>query len=96
MIVYVENGTVNIEGNITSIDDYLTIKNVFQELAAGGAKEISIFFINSVSITSSVIGFMLKLVNIDKIRLNVITGDKRLLHLLEELDLREVFRARMP
>ena len=96
MKVYQENGSVKIEGNVTSIDDYVNIKNVFQELADRGVKEIDIFFLDSVSITSSVIGFMLKLVNVDKIRLNVITGDKKLLNLLDELELREVFRARMP
>jgi adenosine deaminase len=94
--IYLEDDTVKIEGNITSIDDYLSIKNVFQDFVNNGVKEINIFFIDAVSITSSVIGFMLKLINIDKVSLTVVTGDKRLLHLFDELELSEVFKAQMP
>lgn len=96
MKIYLEDDTVKIEGNITSIDDYLSIKNVFQDFVNNGVKEINIFFIDAVSITSSVIGFMLKLINIDKVSLTVVTGDKRLLHLFDELELSEVFKAQMP
>jgi adenosine deaminase len=88
-----ENGSIQISGNIKSIDDYLAIKSSFQELVDAGHRKIDVSFVNSVSITSSVIGFMLKLVNVDKVDLNVYAGDRKLIALMEELDLQEVFKV---
>ncbi|MGE4498097.1 MAG: hypothetical protein AB7E48_09475 [Deferribacterales bacterium] len=92
--VAVEGNSVHIKGNIKSIDDYLAVKNSLQELADKGVRSIEVCFTDSVSITSSIIGFMLKLINVDKIDLSVTAGDKKLLALLEELELQGIFKVR--
>jgi hypothetical protein len=92
--VSVEENSVKIKGNIKSIDDYLTVKNSLQELVDSGCRSIDICFLDSVSITSSIIGYMLKLINIDKIELTVAAGDKKLITLMEELELHNVFSVR--
>jgi hypothetical protein len=43
---------------------------------------------------SSVIGFFVKLINRDKIRVSMLIQDPRLVELLEELSLDELFGAR--
>ncbi len=91
--VSVEENNVKIKGNIKSIDDYLAVKNALQELADKGVRSIDVCFTDSVSITSSMIGFMLKLINVDKIDLRILAGDKKLIALLEELELHGIFRV---
>jgi hypothetical protein len=45
--------------------------------------------------TSTVIGNLMKLVNIDKISISLVVGDQRLFQLLEELSLVQPFNARL-
>ncbi|QAR33916.1 hypothetical protein EP073_11025 [Geovibrio thiophilus] len=92
--VSVEENSVNIKGNIKSIDDYLAVKKSLQDLTDSGCRSIEVCFTDSVSITSSIIGFMLKLINVDKIDLRVSAGDKKLVSLLEELELSRIFQVR--
>ena len=45
--------------------------------------------------TSTVIGYLMKLVNIDKITISMIVGDQRLYQLLDELSLVKAFNVRL-
>ena len=65
------------------------------ELVAQGAASIHLAILDSLSMPSSVIGFFVKLVNRDKIRLTMLIQDPRLQELLEELSLATLFGARI-
>ena len=78
---------VTITGNIQSIEDYQNIKDVVRSIIDKGANSITIRIPDSVSMPSSVIGFLLKLVHVDKIVMSILVRDDRLYNLMEILNL---------
>ena len=78
---------VTITGNIQSIEDYQDIKDVVRSIIDKGANSITIRIPDSVSMPSSVIGFLLKLVHVDKIVMSILVRDDRLYNLMEILNL---------
>jgi len=91
------NGTTDltITGNIKTTADYLEIREMVTAIAGGGAISITIHIRESLSMPSSVIGFFVKLVNRDKVKVTMLIQDHRLLELLEELSLAKLFGARL-
>ena len=85
---------MSILGNFKTTEDYLAIRALATELVAGGAAFLTLTIQESLSMPSSVIGYFVKLINRDKIRVTMLIQDKRLLELLEELSLLELFGAR--
>lgn len=78
---------VTINGNIQSIEDYQEIKDVVRSIVDTGATTITIKIPDSISMPSSVIGFLLKLVHVDKIIISMFVRDDRLYNLMEILNL---------
>ena len=85
---------LSINGNIKSIEDGMAIKEAMNALKNQGAKSIQVKIQDSFSMTSTVIGFLMKLVNIDQIRISLFVSDRRLYQLLEELSLVQAFNVR--
>lgn len=83
-----------ITGNIKSIEDSQDIKKAIQTLQEKGAKSVLLRVMDSFSMTSTVIGYLMKLVNIDKLTISLVIGDPRLYQLLEELSLLQAFNVR--
>ena len=89
MVLTQQGNTLNIEGNIKSIEDFEQIKMALDGMV-NVYDSIVINVKDSISITSSVIGYLMKLVNEGKrIYLNVGTDD--LYSLLNELNLINTF-----
>jgi len=86
---------LTVVGNIKTIEDSLEIKKAIEGLLQRGAKNIVMKIQDSFSMTSTVIGHLMKLVNIDKIPVSVQLGDQRLYQLLEDLSLVQTFNARL-
>jgi len=84
---------VTITGDIKSMDDYQEIKKLEKGIVAQGARNITIRIPDSVTIPSSVIGYLLKLVHGDGIELAVEVKDKELYRMLQILKLLEVFKV---
>jgi anti-anti-sigma regulatory factor len=84
-----------ISGNIKSIEDSVEIKNALGALQNNGTKVILLKIQDSFSMTSTVIGYLMKLVNLDKIKISLTVGDQRLYQLLEELNLIQPFNVRL-
>ena len=82
-----------VTGIIKTIDDSTQLRRDLQKLYEGGATSITLRIENSFALPSAVIGYLMKLVNRDKVRLTLLAGDKRLYELLEELQLASVFGA---
>lgn len=83
-----------ISGNIKTIDDSIALRAAVQKLVDGGCSSIMLKIPDSFAMPSAVIGYLMKLVNRDKVQLNVIAGDQRLRELLDELQLTEQFGVR--
>lgn len=85
---------LTISGNIKTIDDSIALRAAVQKLVDGGCSSILLKIPDSFAMPSAVIGYLMKLVNRDKVQLNVIAGDQRLRELLDELQLTEQFGVR--
>jgi hypothetical protein len=92
-----DNGSneLTIAGNIKSIEDSMEIKTAVNTLQKRGAKNIQLRIQDSFSMTSTVIGYLMKLVNLDKIPVSLVVGDHRLYQLLDELNLVQPFNVRL-
>lgn len=86
---------VTIYENIKALDDYLQIQAVLTQMVEGGIRQVVLKIPESISMPSSVIGFLLKLKNLDGIGLTLVVGDPRLHELLDELNLVEELNARL-
>ena len=85
---------LTISDNIKSIEDSSAIKEKTNALIKEGATSIMLRIQDSFSMTSTVIGFLMKLVNVNKIRVSLVVGDGRLYQLLDELSLIQAFNVR--
>ena len=84
---------LTITGNIKSIEDSIEIKEAINSLQKMGATKILIKIVDSFSMTSTVIGHLMKLVNLDNISVSLVVGDRRLYDLLDELGLVHIFNV---
>ena len=86
MEIKIRSNTMSIAGNIKSISDFQEIKNSLESMKSSNA-HINLEILDSISVTSSVIGYLNKLVLKDKINLSVKVGNKQLMELFEDLNL---------
>ena len=93
MEVSTSSNLVTISGNIKSVNDFQSIKSTLDSLKSSNST-IIIEILDSLSITSSVIGYMNKLVLKDKINLNLKVGNAQLYELLDELNLISIFKVK--
>ena len=88
-----KDGELIIKGNIKTITDYEDIKRAIKDQMGRGIKDIDVKIEDSFSITSSVVGFFLKVINKDKINLKILVKDDRLYKILRDLNLLELFKV---
>jgi len=93
MQISVSSDNVKIEGNIKSVSDYQEIKSTIDSVV-DTHKSITITIVDSLSITSSVIGYLNKLVLRDGVSLTMKVGNAQLMELLKDLNLDSLFKAR--
>ena len=89
MEVASSHNTVTINGNIKSVSHYHEIKTEIENILDkfSDTKTIKIHLLDSIAITSSVIGFFCKLVNIDGVSLHLHVNDESLYDLLDDLNM---------
>ena len=86
------SNSVTIKGNIKSINDFQDIKISLDEIKAN-YNDIMVHIVDSLSMTSSVIGYFNKLVLKDGINLSLKVGNTQLMDLLSDLNISETFNA---
>lgn len=84
---------ITISGNIKTVGDFQQLKSCVDGVVAQH-KNITVNINDSLSITSSVIGYFNKLVLKDKIALHMNVGNSQLIELLDDLNLTSVFRVK--
>jgi hypothetical protein len=94
MTIKASANSITIDGNIKSISDFQEIKSTIDDLASAN-KSITINVLNSLSITSSVIGYLNKLVKKDNITIHLNVGNEQLFELLSDLNLTSVFNTKV-
>jgi hypothetical protein len=93
MDISVAQNNVTIAGNIKSVADYQAIKSSMDSLISS-YDNIVVNIPDSISVTSSVIGYFTKLVQKEGITLTVKVGDATLYELFDELNLVKLFNVR--
>jgi len=93
MEIKTSSNHVTIDGNIKSISDFQKIKQVLDSTIIAH-KNIILNITNSLSMTSSVIGYLNKLVLKDNITIQMRIGNEQLLELISDLNLTSTFNAR--
>jgi len=93
MEISTSSNIITIKGNIKSVKDFQEIK-MTADAIKGDHKSITVNIIDSLSITSSVIGYFNKLILKDKINIQMNIGNAKLLELLSDLNLTSVFKAK--
>ncbi|MBF0345459.1 MAG: hypothetical protein HQL06_14675 [Nitrospirae bacterium] len=94
MEVTITNGSeVTINGHIKTIEDYQKIKQALNAVINNGEKKITVKIPQSLTMTSSVIGYLLKLVFENHIDLSLYVKDDKLYNLLDVLNLVTVFKV---
>jgi len=92
MDVEVSGNKVVITGNIKGMADLQKLKAVVDPMVAS-SKDIVLDVRDSLSMTSSVIGYLNKLVLKDGVNIVMQVGSSQLMSLLEDLNLKSTFNA---
>ncbi len=92
MDIKVSSEHITITGNIKSVSDFQQIKSAVDNTVSQH-KNIFIHIVDSLSMTSSVIGYFNKLVLKDGINLQIKVGNQQLLDLLNDLHLTSTFKV---
>ncbi len=92
MDIEVSSEHITITGNIKSVSDFQQIKSAVDTVVSQH-KSIFIHIVDSLSMTSSVIGYFNKLVLKDGINLQIKVGNQQLLDLLNDLHLTSTFKV---
>lgn len=85
---------VSIIGTIKTMGDYQEIKRIIQEQIDTGNSNLTVKIPDSFSITSSVIGYFLKIINKDGVSLSMQIKDERLYKILKDLNLIDIFKVK--
>jgi len=93
MELRVSGNRVVVKGNVKSISDFNDIKNSVDAIIST-SKHVVLELVDSISLTSSVIGYLSKLVNVDKIMVEMYVGDQGLYDLLSDLGLVSLFKVK--
>lgn len=92
MTITTSGVTVTTNGNIKSIEDFQAIKRAVEGIIAN-SKSVHLELIDTISLTSSVIGYLTKIVHKDGIALSITLTDRRLYELLNDLNLVKSFNV---
>ena len=93
MILTTSGSTITVEGNIKSQDDFNKIKNTVEGMTQSSSIHFNL--INTMSMTSSVIGFLTKTILKDKKSISMEINDERLYGLLNDLNLIQTFNIKL-
>ena len=83
---------LRVEGNVKSISHYTDIKGNIDQIIQT-QKDVTVELVDSMSLTSSVIGYFTKIVNVDNVMLRLYVKDERLFSLLDDLGLVQVLNV---
>lgn len=90
-----DNVVIDVIGNIKSISDSQTIKDAITKAFHDNQQtSIDLYIKDSFIITSSVIGFLVKSIKVDKISLHVSVGSQDLYDMLVDMNLVESMNVR--
>ncbi len=91
--VQTKANTLEINGNIKGLDDFFQIKEDILKMELTNSDTLVLDIKNSFSMPSAMIGYLLKLIRQDRIQVILNVYDRRLLELLDDLNLNLIFNV---
>lgn len=88
------NNEYTISGDIKTISDYQEIKSTIQSHIDQGGTSVEVKINDSQTITSSVVGYFMKLVNLNNVKVTLHVQNDKLHKMLEDLVLVSVFNVK--
>lgn len=86
---------INISGVVSTIEETMQAKNAISEVySKNNDAVIRVIFENSYVITSSLIGFLIKLIRGDKADITIIAKDTQLYNLISRLNLQDILNVK--
>lgn len=85
---------ITIDGEIKLINHYLAIKQTIVPMIEDETSEITVKITNSPFITSALIGFFLRLIHENGVRVTIYAGNEKLQKLFEILKLTTIFNVK--
>lgn len=92
MTLDLSQNSLIIKGNIKSVNDYQMIKTTLDRVCKT-EKELTLHIVDSISIISSIIGYLNKIVLKDGIKLTIKVGNAQLFELFDDLNLVKLFNV---
>jgi hypothetical protein len=93
MNIKTSGSSVEITGDIKHVSDFQEIKSALDEISQNN-KKIDLIIKDSICMTSSVIGYINKLILKDGIEINTSVGNDHLLEIMDNLGLVDVFKIK--
>jgi len=94
MDMRIENLNVYIDGNLKSLSEVRQVSSEI-DLITKESKNIVLILSNSLSIPSSLIGYLIKIIKQNSVNLTLKVGDKRAYDTLDDLNLVRLFNVQM-
>lgn len=83
-----------IDGVLNNYNEYIEMKNIIQSAINNDIKVI-FYFVNSISISSYILGYILKLKEVDKKHIDIIVGNSKLHHFLQSIEFDNFFKIKI-
>jgi len=93
MEMNVTGNRVVVKGNVKSVNNFKDIKIVIDRIIST-SPHVIVELVDSISLTSSVIGYLSKLINVDGVMVELYVGDEGLYELLDDLGLVDLFKVK--
>jgi anti-anti-sigma regulatory factor len=94
MKITINDNNIIIKGQIRTLNDYLEIRDVIQKIIKTQSyKSILINILDSPTITSSIIGFLIKVINLDNVQVSLSVRHNDLYNMLVNLNLVSIFNV---
>lgn len=87
-----DSNAVSIHGNIARIDEYDDLRHIVLPMVELGAKSLHFHFEGTLLLSSSALGFLLRLVRQDKIEINFYIDNPEFDHFIQNMHLHQHFK----
>lgn len=88
------NQEILLNGNINSYNEYVEVK-YFIKNHINKATNLTFYFVNSISVNSYILGYILKLKEINKLNINIVVSNSKLYDFFQYADFHKFFNIKI-
>lgn len=84
---------IDVHDSVIKMEDSELIKSEIQAAIAEGSKGVELVFHDAISFNSAIIGYLIKLVRVDKVQIHIVAKNYKLHELLHNLSLTDMLNV---